>query len=225
MNALGIGAERICVIPPALYTAERRRTAAEPSQRSWPVEDGAPLILSVGRRAPYKNLAGLLDAFELLRRQHTAPYRLLIIGPIDPRYRDLEARAERLGLTGQVIFTGYVPDSDLAELYRRASLFVHPSLYEGFGLPVLEAMAAGVPVVSSNRSSLPEVCGEAALLVDPTDTAAMAAAMAQVLSDDQLSARLRREGLLRAKNFTPRIMAERLLKLYIEACGAGAGKK
>lgn len=214
---------KLIVVLPALYQPELRSTQV-PTQSSnvLPLTNEA-IILSVGRRAPYKNVAGVIRAFYELTKIHPAPCRLVITGPLDHRYTEPETLARQLGIADRITFTGYVDDAELAQLYQRAALFVFPSLYEGFGLPVLEAMAAGVPVVCSNRASLPEVCGQAALLADPESPRALAAAMERVLSDAALSEALRTAGRQRAASFTPARMAEALLPIYLEAasvCGA-----
>ena len=218
IKILHIRTDKIHVVPPALYQADSRRPANESAYLPQFQLDHRQLILSVGRRAPYKNLSGLIQAFARLVNLSTLACRLVIIGPTDPRYGEPESLAAKLGLNELVTFTGYISDSDLAELYRHASLFVCPSLYEGFGLPVLEAMAAGVPVVSSDRSSLPEACGDAALLVNPTDPEAMARAMARVLTDKTLSDHLRTAGRRRVIQYSPRRMAEQLVKIYSALC-------
>ena len=116
-----------------------------------------------------------------------------------------------------VILTGYVADEDLPALYRTASAFVYPSLFEGFGLPPLEAMACGTPVVTSAVSSLPEVAGAAALLIDPNDEQALAGAMIEIVNNESLRAELREKGIAQAKKFTWRDAAEKTLRLYQEA--------
>jgi glycosyltransferase involved in cell wall biosynthesis len=149
-----------------------------------------PTILYVGRRDPYKNLVGLVRAFAHVRQQVTDA-RLVIVGDSDPRYRDAEDEASRLGLNSAVRFTGFAGEEELQRRYRSAVLFAFPSLYEGFGLPPLEAMLYGVPVVSSDRTCLPEVLGDAALLVDPESPEAFGEAMVRVLTDRTLVATLR----------------------------------
>jgi glycosyltransferase involved in cell wall biosynthesis len=121
-----------------------------------------------------------------------------------------------------VRFLGFVPDATLAVLYRLASVFVFPSLYEGFGLPPLEAMAAGTPVITSNVSSLPEVVGDAALLIDPMDPAAIARAMARVLGDPRLREDLVRRGRERVKAFSWARSVARIREVYAEVAGASA---
>jgi glycosyltransferase involved in cell wall biosynthesis len=121
---------------------------------------------------------------------------------------------KRLGLEQAVVFPGFIAEHDLPDVYRGASCFAFPSLYEGFGFPVLEAMACGVPVLASNTSSIPEVAGDAALLVDPGDSAAMAEALHRLLYDEALRTELRRKGLTRCRLFTWDVTAQKVLDLY-----------
>ena len=121
---------------------------------------------------------------------------------------------EKLGLKPRVHFTGFVEEEDLPALYNGADLFVFPSLYEGFGLPPLEAMACGTPVVTSNTSSLPEVVGDAAIMVDPYNVDAISEAMARVLNDPVLAEDLRQRGLLQAEQFSWQKMAEETIEVY-----------
>ena len=173
----------------------------------------SPYALYVGTLQPRKNLARLIEAFARVLE----PCRLVLAGKKGWLYSDVLRRAESLGICHRVVFTGYVPDEDLPALLSGASLFAFPSLYEGFGLPVLEAMACGVPVVCSDVSSLPEVAGDAALLVPPTDTEALAAAMNRVLADEELRRTLIQRGLERARLFTWRRCAQEILKTLEEA--------
>jgi glycosyltransferase involved in cell wall biosynthesis len=156
-------------------------------------------ILFVGTLEPRKNVIRLIEAYACL--PETKP-PLLLVGGKGWLYDDLFARREALGLTNQVHFVGYVPAEDLPLWYNAAELFVYPSLYEGFGLPPLEAMASGTPVISSASSSLPEVVGTAGLLVDPTDVEALATTMQRVLSDKDLQAEMRNAGLEQARVFS-----------------------
>jgi glycosyltransferase involved in cell wall biosynthesis len=132
---------------------------------------------------------------------------------------------ERLGLTRQVRFLRAVSDQDLVSLYNAASLFVFPSLYEGFGLPPLEAMACGTAVISSTASSLPEVVGEAGLLIDPADTEALAKAMEQVLSDTEMRKQMQSAGLVQAQNFSWEKTARQTIESYRRALTPDGGKK
>ena len=169
-------------------------------------------ILYVGTIEPRKNLTALLEAFHHLLATHDL--RLVIVGKKGWLYEGFFLRLRELGLEDRVIFTGYVPDEDLPAIYSAAELFVFPSLYEGFGLPVLEAMACGVPVICSNTSSLPEVAGDAALLVDPTDVRALAGAMEQALTDEALRVTLRARGIERAQRFTWARAAQETMQVY-----------
>ncbi len=169
-------------------------------------------ILYVGTIEPRKNLTALLEAFHHLLATHDL--RLVIVGKKGWLYEGFFRRLRELGLGNRVIFTGYVPDEDLPAIYSAAELFVFPSLYEGFGLPVLEAMACGVPVICSNTSSLPEVAGDAALLVDPTDVRALAGAMEQALTDEALRVTLRARGIERAQRFTWARAAQETMQVY-----------
>ena len=158
-------------------------------------------VLYVGNIKPHKNLERLIEAFHGLRRDHD-DLTLLIIGDQISKYPALRRAVHQHKLHKHVRFLGYLPDDTLAILYRLTSVFVFPSLYEGFGLPPLEAMACGTPVVTSNVSSLPEVTGDAAVLVDPYDVGAIESGMRRVLTDPALAAEMRRKGLLRAREFS-----------------------
>ena len=168
-----------------------------------------PYLLYVGNLLPHKNLLRLLDAVAILRRRR--PCRLIIRGDGRPAYvRAVRQRIEALGLNGHATFLDYTPEGSLRDLYARAACLVLPSLGEGFGLPVLEAMACGTPVITSNTSSLPEVAGDAALTVDPHDAPGLADAMYRVLTNPPLREDLRQRGLERARVFTWRRTAEQI---------------
>jgi glycosyltransferase involved in cell wall biosynthesis len=169
-------------------------------------------LLYVGNVLPHKNLLRLLDALAILRRRR--PCRLLIRG--EGRRAHVQAvreRVETLGLTDAVTFLGYTGERDLRDLYAHAACLVLPSLGEGFGLPVVEAMACGTPVVTANTSSLPEVAGDAALLVDPNDAVALADAVYRVLTDRDLREELRQRGFRRVALFSWRQTAEEISRL------------
>jgi glycosyltransferase involved in cell wall biosynthesis len=172
-----------------------------------------PFILSVGARQARKNVPRLLEAFTALRARGSR-HRLALAGPTLWSDPTLSAALARHGLGDAVVALGYVDEQDLPALYSAADLFVLPSLLEGFGLPVLEAMACGTPVVCSNTSSLPEVAGDAALLVDPLDIGEIADAMARVLADAALAAELRRRGLERAARFSWQRTARATVAVY-----------
>lgn len=160
-----------------------------------------PYFFYVGRHDPYKNLQRLINAFAAL--PHCRNYELWIAGSADRRYTPiLHAQAAALGLTDQVKFLNYLPYDQLPFVLHQAIALVYPSLWEGFGFPVLEAMACGTPVITSHLSSLPEVAGDAAILVDPYSEAAITAAMQHVATDDSLRSQLSTAGLARASQFS-----------------------
>lgn len=160
-------------------------------------------ILAVGNLQPRKNLVRLIEAYTRLRNaQSEVTHQLVIVGKKTFKHDPILDFARRSRWNDDIIFTGYVTDEDLPAIYADASLMVYPSLYEGFGLPPLEAMASGTPVVVSDRASLPEVVGEAGLKVDPLDIESIATAMATVLLEPDLALRLRTLGLERSKLFT-----------------------
>jgi len=174
-------------------------------------------ILYVGTLEPRKNIARLLEAFAQIGERTGRGYQLVIAGRPGWFYEGIERTISQLGLTPTVRFTGYVPDSDLPMLYRLADLFVYPSLYEGFGFPPLEAMACGTPVITSNVSSLPEVVGDAAVLVDPTNVEALSAAMMEVLRDPEQAEELKVRGQERARTFTWERAARETEEVYERA--------
>lgn len=172
--------------------------------------------LYVGNVKPHKNVERLIDAIHLARRAGRDDLRLVVIGDELSSYAAPRRAVHRHNLHKYVRFLGYLPDQTLAVVYRLASVFVFPSLYEGFGLPPLEAMACGTPVVTSNVSSLPEVVGDAALLVDPTDPKAIADAITRVLDDEALRTTLRERGLARARQFSWERSVRRIREIYQE---------
>ena len=180
-----------------------------------------PFVLYAGNIKPHKNLERLIEAFHSLRRGGLEQVKLLIIGDEISKYATLRREVHRHKLHKHVRFLGFVPDKTLACLYRLAGVFVFPSLYEGFGLPPLEAMASGTPVITSNVSSLPEVVGEAALLIDPYDAAAIAAAMRRVLTEPDLAAGMRERGLARVGHFSWDRSVRRIRQIYEEVLQSG----
>jgi glycosyltransferase involved in cell wall biosynthesis len=171
-------------------------------------------LLYSGNVKPHKNLERLIDAFARLRRLGCGDIKLLITGSEISRYATLRRAVHRYNLHKHVRFLGFLRPETLAILYRLADGFVFPSLYEGFGLPPLEAMASGTPVLTSNVSSLPEVVDDAALLVDPYDPEAIADGMRQILSDDALRERLICRGRDRAAAFSWEESVKRVLTIY-----------
>jgi glycosyltransferase involved in cell wall biosynthesis len=176
-------------------------------------------ILYVGTIEPRKNLVALLEAFHVSRFTFHATegdFKIVIAGKKGWLYEGFFSKLRELGLEDEVVLPGYIADEDLPAVYSAASVFVFPSLYEGFGLPPLEAMACGTPAVCSNASSLPEVGDEAALLVEPMDVQGLAQAIERVLSDEPLRATLRARGLAQAAKFSWERAAQETLAVYRE---------
>jgi glycosyltransferase involved in cell wall biosynthesis len=201
------------------FTPEKQRGEEERIRRRYKLGH-QPIILSLGTLQPRKNYSRLISAFaqiaDVSRRLDGRPitHNLVIVGKQGWLFDSIIADVARLGVRTRVIFPGFVDDKDLPALYRAADLFVFPSLYEGFGLPPLEAMACGTPVVTSNVSSLPEVVGDAGLTVDPTDIYALANAMSRALQDTQLRQQMVERGLARAAEFTWLRAARQLRQVY-----------
>jgi glycosyltransferase involved in cell wall biosynthesis len=186
-----------------------------------------PLLLCVAAKRAHKNLDGLIRALAALPAEVCEPHRPLLVLPGSPTdyERELRRLAAELGVEGDVAFPAWVEESDLEALYAAAAAFVLPSFQEGFGLPVLEAMARGVPVACSNTSSLPEVAGDAALLFDPGSVAGIAQQLTRLLGDESLAADLARRGPLRAEQFTWTRTAELTLRSYRKALRGARGSE
>jgi len=184
--------------------------------RAFRMRKGLPehIILFVGTIEPRKNLVRLLQAFAMLRPSGNLPHHLVIGGGKGWMYEQVFATVQELGLGDRVRFVGFIPQEELADWLRAADLFVYPSLFEGFGLPPLEALACGTPVIVSDISSLPEVVGEAALKVDPYRPEEMAAAMRRVLTDRALAAQLRAAGPQQAARFSWQRAAQETVSAY-----------
>jgi glycosyltransferase involved in cell wall biosynthesis len=179
------------------------------------------MILYVGSLNPRKNLVTLIRAYAELKRTTDLPHKLVLVGPSEWKSDPVFHAVKDLGLESEIYLLGFVPDSELVCLYNLADLFVFPSLHEGFGLPPLEALACGTPVVCSNSASLPEVVGEAAIMVEPTDVKELAQAMERVLTDPDLAQQLRGKGLERAQLFSWEKTARETLKVYEEVARKG----
>ena len=208
--------QRITVIPGAadayFQPQSHDRIAALRQKFALPEQ----YILYFGSNKPHKNLLYLVKAFAQFRIQNPkSKTRLVIAGHWDERYPDAKKLTHESGLKDQIIFIGPVEESDLPALYSGATLFVFPSLYEGFGLPVVEAMACGVPVVCSNTSSLPEIAGDAALLVDPFDVNTLAVTMGRALTEEGLRRKMREKGLEQAERFSWERTGRETLEVYL----------
>jgi glycosyltransferase involved in cell wall biosynthesis len=204
----GLAREKVDVTPLGVRVPEMvapRRPKGDPA-----------LVLCVAQKRPYKNLASLIRAVASLRDDQP---RLVLPGTPTDHEAELRALADRLGVADRVRFPAWVSDAELEKLYAEATCFVLPSLIEGFGLPVLEAMARGVPVACSDRPALPEVAGDAALLFDPTDQAAVKGAIRRLVQDEELRDALSARGQERARRFTWRRTAELTLASYRRAVG------
>ena len=182
-------------------------------------------ILCVGSIQPRKNLARLIRAYALLRGNSSADKlpKLVLVGKCAWLYDETLRTLEKAGVKDTVVVTGYVPESDLPALYSGALCFVYPSYFEGFGLPPLEAMKCGAPVIVGDRTSLPEVVGDAALSVDPFDIEAIAAAITRLVNNSTLRHELSVRGQERARMFSWQHTARETLKVYTEVAKAGAG--
>ena len=198
---IGVGAEFVPGGPPAVVAAAAARYGIQ-----------APYLLTVGNFLPHKNMSRLVAAFERLPPSIREQYTLVLAGAPAPRGRASPEDSTRLSRPG-VILPGFIRPEDLPALYAGAAALVCPSLAEGFGLPVLEAMACGTPVVCARAGALPEVAGEAALYVDPLDVASIAAGIEQVLTDEKLRARLAAQGPIRAREFDSKRTSARLVDL------------
>lgn len=220
VSLLRIGAERIEVVPLGVRPPSAAATPEATLRQQLGLGD-RPVLLTVGATRPHKNLARLLDAIAAI----PAPARpvLVVTGYATEHEASQRSRIEALGLAGDTRLLGWVPSADLDGLYELATTFVFPSLYEGFGLPVLEAMIRGVPVACSRAASLPEVAGDAAVLFDPERTEEISAAITRLLDDHELRARLSSAGRAQASQFTWRRTAAATVAAY-ERARAAAGR-
>ena len=217
MRFEGVAADKITVV--YLGISPRFRPVTDPlTLRMIAQRHGirAPYVLFIGTIQPRKNLVRLIDAFAEAALPDT---RLVIVGKRGWGTAEIEARAAERGIADRVQFTGYVADADVPALISGARALALPSLYEGFGLPAAEALVCGTPVVAANVASLPEVVGDAGLLVDPLDTAAIAHALHRIATDDVLHAELRERGLARAAAWTWERCAAETLAVLERAAG------
>jgi glycosyltransferase involved in cell wall biosynthesis len=215
-----VNPEKVTVIPlaaPAHFAPVTDNNELERVKQTYAID--SPYILCVGSVQPRKNLTRLLQAYSLLRRDRPEGKlpKLVVAGKYAWLFEETLRTIDQLGLSGSVIMTGYVPEADLPALYSGALCFVYPSYFEGFGLPPLEAMKCGAPVVVGNQTSLPEVAGDAAIMFDPFDVADIAAAIKKVISDEALRATLKTRGLERAKLFDWQHTARQTLEVYKKA--------
>lgn len=217
VELLHIPAEKIVVAPPGVDQAIFQRNYSKVQLQQIRDKYSLPshYILYMGTLEPRKNIERLVQAFALLRQNASLQrYKLVLAGKKGWQYDSIFQQIAQHGLQQEVICTGYVDETDKAALYQQADLFVFPSLYEGFGMPVLEAMAAGVPVLTSNVSSLPEVAGDAALLANPLHIEDLSAKMQQLLTDQPLRERCIAKGRIQCEKYTWDYSAAILADMY-----------
>jgi glycosyltransferase involved in cell wall biosynthesis len=178
-------------------------------------------ILYVGRFDPYKNVTCLIKAFAEVLKGSLPNAKLRLIGPEDPRYPEPRLKARELGVEEKIVWSGYVADDELKHAYQNANVLVLASHYEGFGLPVVEAMKCGTPVICSNRSSLPEIVGDAAILVDPDNHHEVADAITLLLTDTHLARELRKKGVEQARQYTWMHASDLTVEAYQQAFDMG----
>jgi glycosyltransferase involved in cell wall biosynthesis len=214
---------KVVVVPNAVSSSFRpveRESAAAVVEEKFGIS--GPFVLTVGDLQPRKNHLGLLHAFEETLRQHPhLPHRLVFVGKETWYSKELHRAVQRSSVAGRVDFTGFVEDPDLLQFYGACDLFVFPSFYEGFGLPILEAMACGRAVACSSATAMPEVANAAGILFDPYSVPEMARAIGDVLLDEEMRVRLERLGTNRAASFTWERAAQRTLDVYYEVAGVG----
>jgi glycosyltransferase involved in cell wall biosynthesis len=219
MNLYGLPSDKIAVISNGVaedFSARRDESAMDELRKRIGLY-AKPFILFIGGADPRKNHRRFLEAAALVRKQ-LAERTLLLVGSTTHPFGSYEDTAKSCGLTDQILCPGRMSKEDLQLLYTYADVFVFPSLYEGFGMPVLEAMACGVPVITSKTTALGEVAGDAAVLVDPCDVHALGEAMVSVLESESLRLSLKAKGLNRVKRYTWRQAAAKTVDLYTALC-------
>jgi glycosyltransferase involved in cell wall biosynthesis len=214
---LGVPPEQVTVVPGGVDPVfqpvdDPERLAA--LRQSIGLDETTPYILFIGVIEPRKNLMGLIEAFDILKSRRPLPHKLVVAGRRGWLSDSTMERAERSAYRSDIIFPGFIPDGELPTLYSAAEAFAFPSHYEGFGLPVLEAMACGTPVVASRASSLPEVVGDAGMQVDPNDPERLASALELLALNPEMRADFSARGLERAKLFSWDAAARVMLDVY-----------
>ncbi len=207
--------EKLVVVPNGVSAAFRR--ISDPiilDATRYKFNLKQPFVLAVGTLEPRKNHASLIKAFHQVHKKKNGPVQLVIAGGTGWRYEETRQLVAELKLEKKVRFLGRVSELELITLYSLAAVFAFPSFFAGFGIPVLEAMACGAPVITANTSSLPEVAGDAALLVDPHNSDQLAAAITRLLTDEQLREELRQKGYQRAQHYNWEVSARKMLTIY-----------
>ena len=225
VNYFGMPEKNIRVISEAarpVFTALAKNNGYVPTLAKYKLAPDEPFLLYVGGISPHKNLARLIDAFNVVAGSDAGRIlKLVLVGdykddPFFSAYPSLRDQVTRLGLDDRVIFTGYIPDADLAYLYNAAMLLVFPSLEEGFGLPAIEAMACGTPVAASSTGSLPEVLGPVGRFFDPADVCDIARVIGELVVDEDARSKMSTDGIERSKNFMWKRAAEDTLTIFNE---------
>ncbi len=214
---LGVPPERVTVVPggvdPSFMPVDDPVRLAAIRQLIG-LDETTPYILFIGVIEPRKNLVGLIEAFDILKARRPLPHKLVVVGRRGWLSDGTMERADRSPYRDEIIFPGFIPDGELASLYSAAETFAFPSHYEGFGLPVLEAMACGTPVVASRASSLPEIVGDAGMQVDPDDPERLASALELLALNPEMRADFSERGIARAATFTWEAAAQVMIDVY-----------
>ena len=215
---VGVPLEKITVIPNGLREPNPEDLSLEEELRKK--YSASKFVLNVGGIHERKNIVRLIHAFAILVEERGYAGKLIITGSVSgaPYQRKMkricDASVKETGMENRIVFTDFISEKELDSLFRMADLLIYPSLYEGFGIPILEAMKMGLPVITSNITAMPEVANDAAYLVDPNNVEEMASAMSKLLENDQLREELIEKGLERARAYTWQDVSERYLKLY-----------
>jgi glycosyltransferase involved in cell wall biosynthesis len=215
LNILQVPSERVSIIheaPSSKFCPLPNKEKIEQVKQHYRIQ--GRFILALGGLDPRKNIARVLQSFKKFRQRSKSDHQLVIVGLPESGQRLFSRIAMEMEIAEQVVFAGFVPEEDLVALYNGAEAFLYPSLYEGFGLPVLEAMACGTPVIASTAGSIPEIAGEAALLIEPKDIEALALAIEQVVTDQALRRELIARGFEQVKKFSWEKAARELLTVY-----------
>lgn len=217
MRYMNISSDKISVMPCGVdlskYHPNYSIDRIEGIKKKYTIND-SEYILYLGTLEPRKNIERLVEAYAQLKKNISDPPKLVLAGKKGWMYDEIFKKVELYQLKNDVIFTDYIDDKDVALLLKGALIFVFPSIYEGFGLPPLEAMACGTPVIVSNQASLPEVVGDAGYLIDPYSINELANAMKELVTNDILRMQISKKGLLHAKSYSWKASAEQLMKIY-----------
>jgi glycosyltransferase involved in cell wall biosynthesis len=211
-KTLNVAGEKVEVIYQSPSVSDKKQETRNKKQVLEKYGINKPFVLYVGAAYPHKNLEGLAKAWQIINEKHGDKYHLVFVGRESYFYKRLKESISNFQFP--ISFTGFIPDDELATLYLNASLYVFPSLYEGFGIPPLEAMSFGLPVVSSNRSCLPEVLGEAALYFDPENHEQIAEAIYRGLTDENIRLELKQKGRENLGRFSGEKLARMTLEIY-----------